>query len=177
LYFFEADDNLQVKRRLGSEDLGVRGSGLFASIFIITVSLILFVYWFRYTCLLILSAQNARNYAPQVATANQLSFIDVRSELMQEAPASPLEKLHRSLDRDYRVLTYLLEHAAACTSGGRSIEERILMLDYQIMRVWYWLTRGFSNALARRALLEQSSVVNHLANTMGERLAVSGSRA
>lgn len=149
---------------------------MFASIFIIAVSLILFVYWFRYTCLLILSAQNSRNYAPQVATANQLSFIDVRSELMQETPASPLEKLHRSLDRDYRVLTYLLEHAA-CDSAGRSIEERILMLDYQIMRAWYWMTRGLSTGMARRALLEQTSVVNHLANAMGERLAVSGSRA
>lgn len=151
---------------------------MFASVFIIVVSLILFVYWFRYTCLLILSAQNSRNYAPQVANANQLSFIEVRSELMQDAPLSPLEKLQRSLDRDYRVLTYLLRHAATYNvTGGRSIEERILMLDYQIMRGWYWLTRGFSASMARRALLEQASVVNHLANAMGERVAVSGSRA
>ncbi|HET8549150.1 MAG TPA: hypothetical protein VFL57_14140 [Bryobacteraceae bacterium] len=146
---------------------------MFASIFIIVVSLILFVYWFRYTCLLILSAQNAKNYAPQVATANQLNFLEVRSELMQEAPNSPLEKLHRALDRDYRVLTYLLQHAATYSVSGRSIEERILMLDYQVMRVWYAVTRGMSSTLARRALLEQATVVNHLANAMGERVAVS----
>jgi hypothetical protein len=146
---------------------------LFASIFIIVVSLILFVYWFRYTCLLILSAQNAKNYAPQVATANQLNFLEVRSELMQGVPVSPLEKLHRALDRDYRVLTYLLQHAATYSVPGHSIEERILMLDYQIMRVWYALSRGFSSSMARRALLEQASVVNHLANAMGERVAVS----
>jgi hypothetical protein len=150
---------------------------LFASIFIIVVSLILFVYWFRYTCLLILSAQSSRNYAPQVASANQLSFLEIRSELMQDTLASPLEKLHSSLNRDYRVLTYLLQHAATYNVNGRSIEERILMLDYQIMRVWYWVTRPLSASLARRALLEQASVVNHLANAMGERVAVSGSRA
>jgi hypothetical protein len=153
--------------------LRVKESGLFASIFIIVVSLILFVYWFRYTCLLILSAQNAKNYAPQVATANQLAFLEIRSELMQDTPASPLEKLHRSLDRDYRVLTYLLQHAATYNVTGRSIEERILMVDYQIMRVWYALARPFSSSLARRALLEQATVVNHLANAMGERVAVS----
>jgi hypothetical protein len=151
----------------------VKEAVLFASIFIIVVSLILFVYWFRYTCLLILSAQNAKNYAPQVATANQLTFLEIRSELMQAVPASPLEKLHRSLDRDYRVLTYLLQHAATYNVSGQSVEERILMLDYQIMRIWYALTQPFSRSLARRALLEQATVVNHLANAMGERVAVS----
>lgn len=149
---------------------------VFASIFIIVVSVILFAYWFRYTCLLILSAQSSRNYAPQVATANQLNFIDTRNQLMAEAPAKPLEALQRSLDRDYRMITYLLRHAATYQVSGRSIEERMLILDYHLMRAWYWATRRLSSSLARQALLEMTSIVHHLANTMGERVAV-GSRA
>jgi hypothetical protein len=148
---------------------------LFASIFIIIVSVLLFAYWFRYTCLLILSAQASRNYAPQVASANQLSFLETRTELANEGSATPLESLHRSLDRDYRLLTYLLRHAATYNVNGQSIEERILMLDYRIMSGWFLLTRGLSSALARKALLEKASIVNHLANAMGERVAV-GSR-
>lgn len=145
---------------------------MFASIFIIVVSVVLFAYWFRYTCLLILSTQSSRNYAPQVASANQLSFLEARSELSKERPATPLEALHRSLNRDYRLLTYLLDHAATYNVAGRSIEERILMLDYRLMSVWYFCARAFSAALARKALLEKASIVNHLANAMGERVAV-----
>lgn len=145
---------------------------MIASIFIIVVSAVLFVYWFRYTCLLILSAQSSRSYARQVAAANQLSFIETRTQLMQEETASPLDTLRRSLDRDYRLLSYLLQHAATYNVNGRPIEERILVLDYHLMNLWFYLTRGISRPMARRALLEMSSIVNHLANVMGERVAV-----
>lgn len=147
---------------------------MIASIIIIVISLVLFVYWFRYTCLLILGQQAARNYAPQVASANQLSFLEARDQLKSEVPSDALVSLQRSLDRDYRLLTYLLQHAAAYNVTGRTVEERIMILDYQIMRMWFAVARLYSGSAARRALLEMSSVLNHLANTMGERVAVAG---
>jgi hypothetical protein len=67
----------------------------------------------------------------------------------------------------------LLDHAATYNFNGRSLEERVLVLDYYLMKGWYLLARGFSRPLARKALLEMASIVNHLANTMGERVAVS----
>ena len=49
---------------------------------IITVSsVLLFGYWFRYTCLLILSAKTTRDFAGQVAAANQLGFLEVQAQL------------------------------------------------------------------------------------------------
>jgi len=135
------------------------------------VSAVLFAYWFRYTCLLILSAQSSRSYARQVAAANKLNFLQVRTQLMEEETSTSLDPLHTALDRDYRLLAYLLEHAATCNVNGRSVEERILVLDYYLMKVWYRLTCGISVPLARKALLEMASIVNHLANTMGERVA------
>ena len=145
---------------------------MLVSILIIGVSLTLFLYWFRYTCVLILSAKTSRDYAAQIASANQLTFLETRDHLMDESSAAPLENIHRSLDRDYRLLTYLLRHGSSDGSPGRSLENRILMIDFRLMSIWYWLTRRVSSQRARYALLEMASIVSHLANTMGERISV-----
>ena len=51
------------------------------SAFFILVSLILLAYWFRYTCVLILSAKPACDYAAQVAVTNRLSFPRIQQTL------------------------------------------------------------------------------------------------
>lgn len=145
---------------------------MLVSILIIGVSLALFLYWFRYTCILILSAKTSRDYATQIASANQLTFQETRDSLMDETAIAPLGKIRQSLDRDYQLLTYLLRHGSSDVSPGRSLENRILMIDFRLMSIWYSLTRRVSNDRARHALLEMSSIVGHLANTMGERISV-----
>ena len=144
---------------------------MFASVLIIAFSVVLFVYWFRYTCLLILSAKTTKDYAGEVATANQLCFPEVREQLGIAQSAPHLETLHESLDRDFRLLTYLLRHAAEFQAGGYSLEERMLMIDYRIMKVWYATASNFSPSHARGALEEMSSIVGHFANAVGERAA------
>jgi hypothetical protein len=81
--------------------------------------------------------------------------------------------VHRSLDRDYRLLSYLLRHAVNFHPGEQSIEQWMLKLDYHIMGLGYFLVRGFSQSMARGALIERASIVRHLANTVGERVALS----
>jgi hypothetical protein len=149
-----------------------------ASIFIIVVSVFLFVYWFRYTCVLILSEKNTKDYAQQIAIANQLTFLEARNRLslddgipQSSNVAATLDSLHRSLDRDYRLLTYLLQHAENYYPGGQSLEQHLLRLDYQIMRWGYWLLRGLSKPLACATLRERASILSHFANEMGERVA------
>ena len=51
---------------------------LIVTVVITLSSVLMFGYWFRYTCLLILSATTTRDYAVDVATANPI-----------ELPASP----------------------------------------------------------------------------------------
>jgi hypothetical protein len=143
---------------------------MIASILIIGISLALFVYWFRYTCLLILSAKTTRDYAGEVAAANQLGFLEVQKCLRVENLA--LEELRRALDRDYSVLTYLLSNTAQAEFGGDTLEQQMLKADYQIMRIWYAFTRAVLPRQARHALEEMSLVVAHFANAMGERSAV-----
>jgi hypothetical protein len=147
---------------------------LVTTVVITTGSAALFAYWFRYTCLLILSAKTTRDYAPSVAAANQLNFVQVQSALRESS--SDLEKLKDALDRDYEVLTYLLKNAANPSSGDTAIEDRMLEVDYRLMRFWYEISLQLSPRAARRALDEMSDVVAHFANAMGER-AVAGAAA
>jgi hypothetical protein len=136
---------------------------------IITVSsVLLFGYWFRYTCLLILSAKTTRDYAADIATANQLSFLQVQAQL-RENPAD-LDRLQASLDRDMAVVTYLIQHASG--QGEWGMEDRMLQLNYRLMGAWFSVSRRFSPEAGRRALDEMSMIISHFANAMGERATV-----
>jgi len=146
---------------------------LIATVIITASSFLLFGYWFRYTCLLILNAKTTRDFAGEVAMANQLSFQVVQSEL-QTANAD-LNSLHESLNRDYALLTYLISHAAGA-QGDVGLENRMLQFNYRLMGAWYRVSRPFSAAAARNALEEMSQVVAHFANVMGER-AMAGAAA
>ena len=129
----------------------------------------LFGYWFRYTCLLILSAKTARDFACEVASANQLGFLQVQSQLREDR--ADLGRLCDALDRDYAVLTKLLREAGASTADSPSIEKRMLAINYRLTRAWYRASSQFSPAAARRALEEMSMMVAHFANSMGEQAA------
>jgi hypothetical protein len=138
---------------------------LIATIIITASSVLLFGYWFRYTCLLVLSTKTVRDYAGEVATANQLGFLEIQSQLRGDSPE--LDRLRGLLDRDYAVLTSLLK------PKDLGIETRMLAINYRLMGAWYRVSSRFSTAAARRALDEMSMVVAYIANTMGERAAVS----
>jgi hypothetical protein len=150
---------------------------MFVSIIIIAFSLMLFLYWFRYTCLLILNTKTVKDYTAQIATANQLEFPAIQAQLRLAVEGTHLDTLHSSLDRDYQLVTGLLRHAAQFQVGGVNIEQRMLMIDYKVMKAWYSMSRTFTKAnYATQALQEMSDIVAHFANSMGERSA-SASRA
>ena len=129
-------------------------------------SLLLLGYWFRYTCLLILSAKTTRDYAAEVAEANQLSFLEVQARLRAEVPAVNLDNLHAALDRDYARITELLK---AGSGQDLPLEDRMMQMNYRVTQMWYRATRRISSSAARNALDEMSMMVSHFANSMGER--------
>src|SRR6266496_1876568 len=95
------------------------------SIFIIAFSVALLVYWFRYSCILLLRNQSELAVSPVAVTDNRFHIQEVQERLRTEQQLDPL---HASLHRDYRVLTYLLEHAAGLELSA--FEDRLLVLDY-----------------------------------------------
>lgn len=143
---------------------------MITSILIMAVSMAAFAYWFRYTCILILSTRTARDYSAEVAAANRLSFAGVRN-LLESSQAADLEALRQSLERDFQVVNSLLARAGKVQVGDVALEEMLLRLDFRLMRLSYAVTRRFSEASSRAALVEMSQIVEHFANAFGERVA------
>jgi hypothetical protein len=123
----------------------ITGIEMVASVLIIVVSSVLLGYWFRYTCILLLRSNHEQSAA---------------------YPDGEPDVLRQSLERDYRMLTYLCRHGAGL--GDQSVEERILILDFKVMNLWYRLTRSAAPEQARNALAEMGAVVAFLRQRLGE---------
>lgn len=141
---------------------------MLASVVIIGFSLILFVYWFRYSCILLLR-NFSREPAANALADSRFSFARVRERLQSEPE---LESLRQSLDRDYRMISYLLQHAPDLDL--QSIEDRLLVLDYRVMRCYYLVTRVLAPLKARRALAEMAQVLGILAQKIGAQAGLHG---
>ncbi len=113
-----------------------------ATLVITFSSFLLFAYWFRYACRLILTAKPTHDYAGAVATANQLDFPKVKLQLRDQD--ADLDRLKEALDRDYEVLVYLLRNTANPPIGEAAIEKRMLEIYYQVIRTWYRATNHIS---------------------------------
>lgn len=150
---------------------------MIGSLIVLAISFVLFVYWFRYTCLLILSAKPARDYSQQVAEANGMAFPDVRRQLGNEPEIAQLHTLQASLERDYRILNYLLRHAKDLEVNGVPIEQHMLAVDYQVMKMVDAASRRLGLSGSRRALREMADIVSYLAQVIGERTAVAAATA
>jgi hypothetical protein len=137
-------------------------------ILIIAFSVALLIYWFRYSCMLILRSQSeAVALEPSIAAEGRFSFMEIKELLKSERLLDPLQA---SLNRDYQVLTYLIEHAAGLELA--TLEDRLLMLDYRLMHNIYRLTRRFAPGQARRAVAEMAAVLGILAHHLGEQAGV-----
>jgi hypothetical protein len=139
------------------------------TILIAAGSVLLLVYWFRYTCLLLLSAKTTRDFAGEVAAANHLSFLEVQQRLRAAAPVE-LDALNAALERDFAFLSNLLEHSGGAEEA-LSIEDRMLAVNYRVAQLKFKTLGRLSPASARAALDEMAVVVSHFANSMGERAA------
>jgi len=143
---------------------------LIATLTITVGSIVLFAYWFRYTCLLILSAKTARDYTSDVAYSNKLGFPQVQAQLAQGSTPD-LDRLRAALDRDYQVVRQLLKYMPKAEEGPSPLETQMLAINYRLMGTWYQVIRQFSGTAAAQALGEMSMVVAHFANLMGEQAA------
>jgi hypothetical protein len=134
---------------------------------VILFSVALLIYWFRYTCILLIRNGTEEVRATSAAVQNNFNFGDVQTRL---GSASELGPLHSSLQRDYQVLTYLVRHASGLELAN--FEERLLVWDYRMMQLWYTVTRTAAPEKAREALNEMASVLSILAGRIGQRAGV-----
>ena len=135
---------------------------MITSIFIIAISMVLFVYWLRYSCLILLRTSQVRDEMGSVADER----FSVSSVLKGLKTASDLGPLERALERDYHVVTYLMEHASVLELA--SVENKLLVLDYKIMRAWSHMTRSVAPQQSRKALSEMAAVLCVLVSKMAD---------
>lgn len=97
-----------------------------------------------------------------LASRIRLNYTDVRDRLQGATPGgTALDSLFESLEGDFAVLKDLLE--AAPEAG--SLERRMLMVNYYLIRAHFHLARNYSDAKARHALTEMTTILGFFACT------------
>lgn len=142
---------------------------MLASILIIVFSFVLFAYWFRYSCILILSSRGEQG----ARVGERFHFAEVQRRLEGKAEleaGGEMDPLHLALERDYQLFSYLKAHAASLDL--ERFECRLLVLDYKLMRSWYRFTRSIAPRQARNALKEMADVLGVLAGRIEEHAGV-----
>ncbi len=143
---------------------------MIASILIIVFAFVLLIYWFRYTCILML--KDKPEYSDSVESVQVSGYKIVQQNLRTEPR---LEKLELALKRDFEVLNYIVEHASGMELS--SLEHRLLLLDYKLMQWQYRLTKSLFPEFARHALGEMASVTDVLARRVANRASVKSQAA
>jgi hypothetical protein len=133
--------------------------------------LVLSAYWFRYNCRSILRTGTPLERLEQVASANQLNFLQVEARLNNGSSAADLKTLNEALRRDYTVLTCLLRYTAAPGSAF-TVDQRMLMADFRLMLWWSAFTsRLYMTGPARHSLSERARILAYFAHSLASRSA------
>ena len=135
---------------------------MLTSVFIIAISAILFAYWVPYSCVLLMRSAQEHSQANH-QNDERFAISSVLQRLKSESDLAPLEQ---ALERDYHVVTYIIEHATDLELS--SIENKLLILDYKLMRIWSRLTRTLAPQQSRKALSEMADVLHVLVGQMGD---------
>ena len=147
------------------------------SFVIVAVSLLLLVYWFRCTVILILQTiPSTVEGTRKVAAANSLSLLQVRQQLYAPTTAKALPILGEQLREDYRVLKYLLGHIGE-SGTGYTMEQQLLMAHFRLTSLWFAAIHRFRSHSARTALAEMSAIIEFFAGAVSQRLALADQSA
>lgn len=138
---------------------------MFVSLAIIILSVILFAYWFRYSCLLILRTTAFSETVEQPVWSACLNLDQVQAALSDAAIPQNLDKLEQALAQDYRRINEWLAKSVELRESFGAVEYKMLKTNYSMMTTWYGMVRGLSPRHAREAVREMALIVNHFANT------------
>lgn len=144
---------------------------MLVSSFVFVISIYSLFYYFRYVCRSILRYEFEKDYSTSVVTANNLEFLEVRRALEQGLAEGTYGPIVETLERDFQTLTYLLRNAATVHVGRYSRQERLLIIDYHLLRLWFSLKRLLHLPNLRGTLVEMTDILSYFANVMGHRAA------
>jgi hypothetical protein len=138
---------------------------------ILAASSLLLVFWAHAAVQALLLRQAETPSVVELAEVNELSYLTVRRALqtdprMKGEPAPYLA----AVERDYEALTYLLRNAATVRVGHYSPRERLLLMDFQLLRLWVRAHQFLGWTGWQMRVLEMTNILDHFAATVGRRL-------
>ena len=133
---------------------------MLTALLILVVSIGLFGYWFRYVCLLIVHTRRSEVDGSDISSRIRLNYLEVAEQLEDGQAGYGLNRLESLLDSDYRLLRDILTRV--------SLENRLLICHYHVLRLWYRLTHWIAPTQARVTLMEITGIVRFLAVSVSE---------
>ncbi len=135
---------------------------------ILTLSLAIVFFYFQATCQRILRQQFEREYFQSIAKVIRLEFPSLRKSLPELGIAVDYSRVPKALKCDFLALTHLLKNTAD-VKQGYSKEQRLLILYFRIQFLSL-AVRRLLRVGERKAALRLTSVLQYLANVIGQRL-------
>lgn len=137
------------------------------SLILIGLSLALFAYWFRYSCLLILRTQTAEDFSAEVCRANGLSFDLVKGQI-EKGGGDNLSELYAALERDYKIVNHLLDQVAINSNNENALETKLLRANFRVTQCWFRVSNSLGLRSSVNALEEMAETIGHFANSFGQ---------
>jgi hypothetical protein len=135
---------------------------------ILMFSTAMFFFYFQVTCQKIFLRQFDREYFQSIVNAHRFEFASLRRSLEEFGAPVDYPWLRMKLKCDFLALTYLLKNAAN-VNQRYSNEERLLILYFH----WQLLSLAVRRLLKvgeKKAILRLTSVLQYLANVVGQRV-------
>ncbi|HXE76247.1 MAG TPA: hypothetical protein VNN18_11530 [Candidatus Xenobia bacterium] len=128
------------------------------------------VFWLHTTLQNIVRGCADSKVSAEVAVANHLCYRVIRQALETdgEQPADARACI-AALERDYSALTYLLRNAATVHLGHYTTRERLLVMDFQVLRLAVRVQHALNWPGWRTRLLEMSRILDYFGDTVGQR--------
>jgi hypothetical protein len=79
--------------------------------------------------------------------------------------------LCKSLQKDLRILKYLLRYAGGGVAGYTA-QQRLLLINFRLATLWFWAVYRIRPDGARSTLAEMSATLEYLSDAAGRRLAL-----
>lgn len=140
------------------------------SAFILAASVAALLFWARSAAHAVLKRDFGHDYTSEVARGLPLAHREFR-RLLQQDPAAlaGCENWRVNLDRDFSTLQYLLRRTAT-RSARLSQSERILLLDFKLLRFWVGLKCRLSAPSWQTTLGTMTRILEYFGNVLGVRL-------
>jgi len=145
--------------------------GTAVNILILAGSSVLLVFWLHAACQALLDRQAETPLLVELAEVNELNYLTVRRALQAnpKMAGEPTAYL-AAVERDYEALTYLLRNAATLRVGHFTARERLLLMDFQLLRVWVRFHKFVGLSGWQGRVLEMTHILDYFANTVSQRL-------